>query len=393
MRRLFVAALVLSGPTARASDTTPEVSAAISTLLKVSAEGAGNEAAATAWLKLVAAGPAALAPTLAAFDTATPTAANWLRSAVDAVVEREQQARRPLPVDTLAAFVRDTQRHPAARRIAFELYALEAKEGAAKLLPTLIHDPSSTIRHDAIAARLKVVPEGPTSKAELLTLFTAARDKDQVEEVTKLLRELGEKPDLTKHFGYVTEWLVAGPFDSPGGTAYGNPLPPETGVDPSAGYVGKGGTKVAWKPAQSSATYGTMDLNSELGKHKDAAGYAFAVLAADVATPAELRVASQNSVELFVNGQRLFGRDEYHHGTRMDQHVARVTLRAGRNEVLVKVLQNDQKESWAQAWGFALRVCDATGGRLPLTQVLVRGGTPTSVPLGNLKTEPNKETK
>ena len=391
MRRLFVAALLLAGPTARAADPPPDVSAAITTILNVSAEGSGNEPAAAAWAKLVAAGPAALVPTLAAFDAAPPTAANWLRTAVDAVAERERKANRKLPADVLAAFVRDTKRNPTARRIAFELYSAEAKDDAAKLLPTLIDDPSTEIRRDAIEARLKAAPEGSGGKPELQTLFVAARDKDQVEEVAKRLGELGDKPDLTKHFGYVTEWLVAGPFDSPGGSGFGKPFPPEAGVDPAAKYTGKAGAAFGWKSAQSSAVYGTVDLNTDLGKHKDAAAYAFAVLTADRETPAELRVASQNSIELFVNGKRVFGRDEYHHGTRMDQHVAKVVLRPGRNEVLVKVLQNDQKESWAQAWAFALRVCAATGGRLPLTQVVTKDGAATTVSLGNLKAEPKEE--
>ena len=64
-----------------------------------------------------------------------------------------------------------------------------------------------------------------------------------------------------------------------------------------------------------------------------------------------------------------------------------------RNQLLVKVLQNDQKDSWAQAWAFALRVCDATGGKLPLTQVVAKDGVTTTVPLGNLKAESKKEAK
>ena len=34
---------------------------------------------------------------------------------------------------------------------------------------------------------------------------------------------------------------------------------------------------------------------------------------------------------------------------------------AGENLIFVKLCQNDQKESWAQAWEFALRVCDNLG--------------------------------
>jgi hypothetical protein len=50
----------------------------------------------------------------------------------------------------------------------------------------------------------------------------------------------------------------------------------------------------------------------------------------------------------------------------MDQHVGRGKLRTGRNEILVKVCQNEQPEEWAQVWSFQLRVCDPTGGKVPL---------------------------
>ena len=38
-----------------------------------------------------------------------------------------------------------------------------------------------------------------------------------------------------------------------------------------------------------------------------------------------------------------------------------VRMKKGKNVVLVKILQNEQKEEWAQDWDFKLRVCDATG--------------------------------
>ena len=78
--------------------------------------------------------------------------------------------------------------------------------------------------------------------------------------------------------------------------------------------------------------------------------------------PVQVRAGSTNALKVFVNGKEVFAREEYHHGTRMDQHVGRGTLRAGRNEILVKVCQNEQTESWAESWGFQLRVCDALGG-------------------------------
>jgi hypothetical protein len=45
----------------------------------------------------------------------------------------------------------------------------------------------------------------------------------------------------------------------------------------------------------------------------------------------------------------------------VDQYVAHGKLKQGTNQILVKVCQNEQEESWAQRWQFQLRVCDELG--------------------------------
>ena len=82
-----IAAACLAAP-APAADPAPQLAA----ILAVGKEGTGNAEAAAAWKVLVAAGPDAIVPTLAAFDTATPAAANWLRSAVSAIADAEVAA-------------------------------------------------------------------------------------------------------------------------------------------------------------------------------------------------------------------------------------------------------------------------------------------------------------
>src|SRR5262245_35636002 len=94
-----------------------DLAACLRTLRAVDKEGAGNEEAAAAWKSLVARGPDALLPTLAAFDGAPPRAVNWLRAAVDAIADGKQ----PLDAKKLDEFVRDTKRDGQARRLAYDL--------------------------------------------------------------------------------------------------------------------------------------------------------------------------------------------------------------------------------------------------------------------------------
>lgn len=337
----------------------------------VGREGQGNDVAASCWKGLVATGEAALLPTLEAYDSSNATAANWLRSAVDAIAEKEEAAGRKLPVEAIQKFLTTTKHDPAARRIAYELLLKADKATAEKILLTLTGDPSIELRRDAIAKNLALATGDEKKVADL---FAAARDKDQVEEIAKALKKTPD--DITAHFGFVTKWHVVGPFDSAKGEGFGVAYPPEKGVDLKAIYEGKGGAKVAWKAATAKGKdkeYALVDLNAELAKSKDAAAYAFAVVEVAKDTPVELRAGSITSIKMFVNGKSAFERDEYHHGMKQDQHVGKATLKAGRNEILLKVCQNNQTEQWAQDWKFQLRLCDATGGAIAFKEVSPEG--------------------
>src|SRR5262249_8131772 len=109
---------LLGGAAVAPAADAPVVADGLKAIKAVSREGSGNEAAAAGWKSIVAAGPDALVPTLTAFEGASPTAANWLRSAVDGIADAERKAKRPLPAAALKSFVLDSSRTPSARRIA-----------------------------------------------------------------------------------------------------------------------------------------------------------------------------------------------------------------------------------------------------------------------------------
>ncbi len=340
----------------------------------VGSEGAGNDEAATAWKGLVDLGAEALLPTIAALDDAKPIAVNWLRLAAQAIAEKEQQSQRKLPADKLEGFVKDTKHAPVSRRLAYELLVREDKEAPERLLPGMVLDPSVEIRRDAIAAAIdKATPlvkeDAKKAAAEFQKLFHASRDQDQVEKIAKTLKDLKVTTDLNSHFGVLTDWMLVGPFDSTKGAGYAKAYEPETKVDLAARYKGKDGKEIAWIAHANTEDYGVIDLNKTLGKHKDSVAYAFTAIHADKEMPVEIRFGCISAVRVFLNGKEVFAREEYHHGQRFDQYLGIGTLKAGRNEILLKVCQNNQTESWAQDWKFQVRVCDFTGGALPIQAI------------------------
>jgi hypothetical protein len=281
-----------------------------------------------------------------------------------------------MPADQLEAFVRDLKRGPISRRLAYEVLADVDPRAPERLLPTMLNDPSREMRRDAIAAALVKAEklEGDAARSEYRRLFDSVRDEDQAKTIATALDKLGAKPDLKAHFGLVTDWMIAGPFDSPKGAGFDRAFPPESGVDLQARYKGKGDAEFAWKAhivevdpkVVDVENVGMVDLNKALARHKDAVAYAYTVVESTREQPVEIRFGSITAIKVFLNGKPVFAREEYHHGQRFDQYVARATLKAGRNELLVKAVQNDQKETFAQVWQFQLRLTDATGGALPV---------------------------
>ncbi len=402
---LLTAGLILTLallPATAAPAPDDETVRALASLKAVTKEGKGNEDAGPAWKTLVSKGGSALLPTLEAFDDTNPTATNWLRAGVDAIVEKEKDAKRPLPVKELEAFAKNTKFAPSARRVAYELIVSQDATAKDRLLPGFLNDKSADLRRDAVARELEVIEKSArlSIKVDLEKLFAYTRDKDQVDLLAKKIGDAGGKASVSEHFGFVTHASIVGPFDSTGGKGFATAYPPEAAKDATGTFKGKADAPLKWVAASTADKYGQFDLNKlvpkpdDLERYTDAVAYALAVVVAEKETPCEIRVASITSVQIFLNGAKLFERDEYHHGAPLDANIGKGTLKKGENVIVLKVCQNAQKEDYAKVWFFQMRVCDDTGGPLPLKQKVTADGKDKLVPLGFIPEGPaTKEEK
>ena len=342
---------------------------------KLGREGEGDPAAAVAWRQLAALGPAAMPDILKAMDSADPVASNWLRTAADAIAEKALRDKTALPAKELEAFVGDLKHAAAPRRLAYEWLTRVDSTAPARLLPGMLQDASAELRRDAVALQLdraralRDKDDKPAALAAYTKALSGACDEDQVNEIAAALEKLGAPVDLAAHFGFVREWRLASPFDNTAGGQFKTVYPPEKGVDVTAIYKGKNGADAGWKEYATKDVYGVVDLNKAIGKEKGVVAYAFAVVDSPVERPVQVRAGSWNAIKIFLNGKEIFARDEYHHGMRVDQYIADGVLKAGRNELLLKVCQNEQSEPWAQNWTFQARLSDAVGAAVPWTPV------------------------
>lgn len=336
----------------------------------VGKEGVGNAEAAKALKQLVVLGPNVMPEVLSGMDDATPVAANWLRAAVEAMQDKAVNSGQKVPADKLEAFLADKAHSPRARRLAYECLVRADPKTPERWLPKLLDDPAGELRRDAVARKLDQVLAKQATRKALEDLLGYARDRDQINALAKELKEKhGVEIDLTRQFGFVTRWLLIGPFDNTKGVGFNNVYPPEKGIDLKASYLSKDNKLVGWQEHVTDKELGLVDLNSAVGKLKGAASYAYAAVASESERPVEIRAASNNAVRIWLNGKEIYFREEYHHGKEIDQHVGKGVLIKGRNAILIKVCQNEQTEDWAQLWSFHLRVCDALGAAVPVTNV------------------------
>lgn len=324
--------------------------------------GKGTAEARAARDALVKGGSKNLIPTLKAFKGSSLLASNWLRSAFEAIADAEIKAGRSLPKGELLSFISDTSESPAARRMAYEWLLKRRPELKDELIPGMLMDPAPEFRRDAVARLIEQAKNANGSAATALyrDALRGAVHEDQVKEISTKLREADIEVDLQKHFGFLTSWKIVGPFDNKDKKGFPVAYPPEKSLDLNADYEGQLGN-VTWQTIESDDDYGVVNIAEQIENYKGSLMYATTTYQSDREQALEIRLGTPNAWKLWVNGELVFQREEYHRGTKMDQYKVPVTLKAGVNTILLKVCQNEQEDSWAQRYQFQLRICDSTG--------------------------------
>lgn len=345
-----------------------EMSDAIATLKAATVDSKSQATLQLAWKRVAGGGGETLIGALSAMKDAGPNAENWLRAAVETIAENLQQHSGELPTAELEIFLKDSQQSPRARYLAYELLSSVDPTIPDRLLPKFLEDPSFELRFDAVAKALAEAANQPTDAEKIAAynrVLQSARDKDQLSKCVAALEELGETPNLPLLFGYLTSWKLIGPFDNQENVGLDNMLPAEGEVDYAASYQGKEG-EVSWIDFVSTETkldnLGLVNLNKSLKEMKEVAALAAASFNSAKPQQVEIRYTTKNATKLYVNGELVATNSVYHSGSSFDQYVVPVSFKQGPNQILLKVCQNAQRQPWARAWEFQLRVTDKLGG-------------------------------
>lgn len=378
IRASAIAVLLACGCGTATQAATADIGKSITTLQAVGLEGKGNTEAAAAWKILSMADTSAMLPLLTAMNGASPMARNWLRSALEVIVDKDLKAGNSLPLTAIGGYLLDTRNSPQGRRLAYELILQSDPDTAAKLIPGMLNDPSPQLRRDAVqglideADKLFSAKKNDSSILLYRQALNGARDADQIKQIADQLEELNSEVDLPRHFGFLTHWKVIAPFDNTKREGFDVVFPPEKEVNLEAKYQSKDGKEIQWQDLAVSDPYGMLDLNQPFGLLKEVTGYAYTEMQFDSERPAELRIGCKNAWKIWFNDELIFARDEYHRGMKIDQYSFPIQLKKGKNTLLIKLCQNEQTQSWTVEWQAQVRICDATG-----TAILATDRPPT----------------
>lgn len=307
-----------------------------------------------------------LVQVLGAMKKASDVNKNWLLSVAQSLADRDRAATAAELEQFLPRLSEDT----SARYWAFHFLTRDNDELRKKLLSSMLADPCLELRYEAVALAMEQIDTDKSldKSAKLSSynsLLNAARLPEQVQAIADELEELGQEVDLLNHFGFVTDWQAVGPFDNVDGIGFEKSYAPEKAyasgnLSSKDQYEGKAGS-VAWMPVSTTAKDGAVNLADALNKEKGAVAYAVGEFNSGDEVDCEIRLGSPNASIVWLNGKKVIAREVYHSGNQIDQYVAPVQLKKGRNSILIKSCQNEQTQPWAQDWVFQLRFTDSSG--------------------------------
>lgn len=150
-------------------------------------------------------------------------------------------------------------------------------------------------------------------------------------------------------------WAIGGPFPNPRNECFDVAYPPETTpFNPQAVFDTEDG-KRGWRLYRSPDSHVRI---KPVFSHRDwSIMYAQTQIVVPCAQDAVLRLGSDDGIKVWLNGTQVFANNTIR-AVQAGNDTVPVRLRAGRNDLLLKVTQDTDQ------WGFIAEVCDTTG-RVP----------------------------
>ncbi len=183
--------------------------------------------------------------------------------------------------------------------------------------------------------------------------------------------------------GFVTPWLVLGPYSDDNKLGWDTFYDPERKLDFQGSYFGKE-HEISWRRVPEAEGSELVKLDSFLDPSEKVAGYAASFVYCQSDTRAVIRGGYNEAYKLWLDGEKV-GESKRYNGLAFDQFADGCTLRKGWNVILVKVCNQES------GWNFMIRLTGPSGNALeglkatsdlkevtePLEKILAKDGAPS----------------
>ncbi len=240
----------------------------------------------------------------------------------------------------------------------------------ASLVWSSLEEASKTVKDDEGFIQLmevltETIPLNANERMHANLVFsTFYHERNQPEEAERYVKKSGVVPERA--------WWVLGPFDNIGGVDYNKVDIPEdvVEIDKTVAYEGKDG-QIGWEQRADETFDGYLDFAPIFGfgeldqvltgarkpnpELDTVLAYAWTTISSPDERQAQIWISTFNNAKIWFNGKKVSTIDRELQLTHDDHHAVPVTLRAGRNSILVKLAGRQ----WG--WGFHLWVTDVDG--------------------------------
>lgn len=198
---------------------------------------------------------------------------------------------------------------------------------------------------DMLHQLMDAIPDNQSVRLNIyLVLAGFYRDNDMPEKAERHILKTG--------FIAEDKWLILGPFDNAGGIGYNTAYIPEnaTQIDRTKKYESIA-EQIRWEKSEDDTINGYISLGDDVDW---GVTYAFATVTSPDAREAQFRFDSDDQGKVWLNGKQIFKHTKAF-SAEIDKYIIPVTLKPGKNNILVKVCEE------TQGWGFYLRITDTDG--------------------------------
>lgn len=191
----------------------------------------------------------------------------------------------------------------------------------------------------------------PAAQEIFASALRTTTDRGLAQRAQTALSAMGAPCNYAAERGFILRWRLIGPFSKADFVAV---FPPESEYRPDAVYLGAGEQQVRWRDHVVEDALGITDLGDIMQPAENVIAYARAEILVDQPQDILVKLGSDDGVICWVNGEKVHENDTARRVS-VDEDVKPASLTAGKNVILVKIVQGGGD------WGFCARLTTRQG--------------------------------